>query len=40
MNNTLAHDGPLEDNMDFIRTLQTKDWMIAAVAFIAGAWIF
>jgi hypothetical protein len=30
----------MEDEMDFIRTIQTKDWMIAAVAFVAGAWIF
>jgi len=26
--------------MDFIRRLQAKDWTIAAIAFIAGAWIF
>jgi hypothetical protein len=26
--------------MDFLRTMQAKDWMIAAVAFIAGAIIF
>jgi hypothetical protein len=26
--------------MDFIRRLQPKDWTIALVAFIAGAWIF
>jgi len=26
--------------MDFIRNLQPKDWMIAAVAFFAGAFIF
>ena len=26
--------------MDFIRNLQPKDWMIAAVAFFAGAIIF
>ena len=28
------------DEMDFIRNLQPKDWMIAAVAFFAGAIIF
>jgi hypothetical protein len=26
--------------MDFIRRLQPKDWTIAIIAFIAGAWIF
>jgi antitoxin component HigA of HigAB toxin-antitoxin module len=26
--------------MDFIRRLQARDWTIAAVAFLAGAWIF
>lgn len=26
--------------MDFIRSMQPKDWMIAAVAFVAGAIIF
>jgi hypothetical protein len=26
--------------MDFIRRLQPRDWTIAIVAFIAGAWIF
>jgi hypothetical protein len=29
-----------EDEMDFFRTMQAKDWMIAAVAFVAGAFIF
>jgi hypothetical protein len=29
-----------ERMMDFLKTLQPKDWMIAAVAFIAGAIIF
>jgi len=26
--------------MDFLKTLQPKDWMIAAVAFFAGAIVF
>jgi len=26
--------------MDFIRALDAKDWIIAAVAFVAGAFIF
>jgi len=26
--------------MDFLKTMQAKDWMIAAVAFFAGAIIF
>jgi len=26
--------------MDFIRTLQPRDWMIAVAAFVAGAFIF
>jgi len=26
--------------MDFIRALEAKDWVIAAVAFVAGAFIF
>jgi hypothetical protein len=26
--------------MDFIRSMQSRDWMIAAVAFVAGAIIF
>jgi hypothetical protein len=29
-----------ERKMDFLRTLQPRDWMIAAAAFIAGAIIF
>jgi len=29
-----------ERQMDFIRNMQPKDWMVAAVAFIAGAIIF
>jgi len=26
--------------MDFIRAMQGRDWVIAAVAFVAGAFIF
>jgi len=26
--------------MDFIKNMQSKDWVVAAVAFIAGAIIF
>jgi len=26
--------------MDFIKRMQPKDWMIAAVAFVAGAILF
>jgi len=29
-----------EVEMDFIRNLQTRDWVIAIGAFIAGAWLF
>jgi hypothetical protein len=29
-----------EDEMDIIRNLQPRDWMIAAIAFVAGAFIF
>ena len=29
-----------EQDMDFIRSMQAKDWMIAAIAFVAGAFIF
>jgi hypothetical protein len=29
-----------ERPMDFFRSMQPKDWMIAAVAFFAGAIIF
>lgn len=27
-------------NMDFIRNMQTKDWVIAGIAFVVGAIIF
>jgi len=29
-----------EDDMDFIRAIEAKDWIIAVVAFVAGAFIF
>jgi hypothetical protein len=29
-----------EDEMDFIRKLEARDWIIAVGAFMAGAWIF
>jgi hypothetical protein len=29
-----------EAEMDFVRNLQQRDWVIAAIAFIAGAFIF
>jgi hypothetical protein len=29
-----------EAHMDFVRNLQTRDWVIAAIAFVAGAFIF
>ena len=29
-----------EVEMDFIRNLQTRDWVIAISAFVAGAWLF
>ena len=29
-----------EAAMDFVRNMQQKDWVIAAIAFIAGAIIF
>lgn len=32
--------GAEEDRMDFIRGLQPRDWMIAVVSFVAGAFIF
>jgi hypothetical protein len=28
------------EEMDFLKRMQPKDWMIAAVAFLAGAIIF
>jgi len=34
--NTLA----VEDDMDFIRKIEMRDWVVAIGAFIAGAWIF
>lgn len=29
-----------EAEMDFFKNMEAKDWMIAAVAFVAGAFIF
>jgi hypothetical protein len=37
LNNT---QGPEEDEMEFIRNIETRDWVIAAIAFVAGAFIF
>ena len=37
MNNTQADE---EDEMDFIRKIEVRDWAIAIGAFLAGAWIF
>jgi|GEM_PF-5820278 len=31
---------PGEAAMEFLKRMQSKDWMIAAVAFLAGAIIF
>jgi hypothetical protein len=31
---------PKEDAMNFLKRIEARDWMIAAVAFIGGAWIF
>jgi hypothetical protein len=31
---------PKEDEMDFLKRIEARDWMIAVVAFIGGAWIF
>jgi hypothetical protein len=36
MNKTLTG----RTKVDFFRTMQPKDWMVAAVAFLAGAIIF
>lgn len=32
--------GSEEDDMEFIRNIETRDWVIAAIAFVAGAFIF
>jgi hypothetical protein len=29
-----------EDEMDFLKRIEARDWIIAVTAFIAGAWIF
>jgi len=26
--------------MDFVKNLQSRDWIVAAIAFVAGAFIF
>jgi hypothetical protein len=36
----LQYTDPRRFTMDFVRRMQPKDWMIAAVAFFAGALIF
>jgi len=36
VHNTLT----VEDDMDFIRKIEMRDWVVAVGAFIAGAWIF
>jgi hypothetical protein len=38
MNNTQTV--PKERNMEFLRNVQARDWVIGVAAFIAGAWIF
>ena len=30
----------VEEDMDFVRNMQARDWIIAAVSFVAGAFIF
>jgi hypothetical protein len=29
-----------EDEMDFMRRIEARDWIIAVGAFVMGAWIF
>jgi hypothetical protein len=36
----IANTPSEEDEMDFIRKIEARDWIIAVSAFIAGAWIF
>jgi hypothetical protein len=31
---------PQEQQMDFLKNMQQKDWLVAVVAFLAGAIIF
>jgi hypothetical protein len=32
--------GPGEEQMEHLKNMQPRDWMIAAIAFLAGAIIF
>jgi hypothetical protein len=36
----LAHRPAQEQQMDFLKNMQQKDWLVAVVAFLAGAIIF
>jgi hypothetical protein len=36
----IANTPSEEAEMEFIRKLEARDWVIAIGAFIAGAWIF
>jgi hypothetical protein len=37
----LIHLGAGEDDeMNFFRNVEARDWIVAVTAFIAGAWIF
>jgi hypothetical protein len=36
----MANTPDEEDEMDFLRRIEARDWIIAVSAFIAGAWIF
>jgi hypothetical protein len=40
MINTDGRSPAVEDRMDFLRNIQPRDWMIAAVSFVVGAIIF
>jgi hypothetical protein len=37
MQYTIGHE---EDQMEFMKRIEARDWMIALGAFLAGAWIF
>jgi hypothetical protein len=39
MDNTRCRSGRRRE-MDMLRNIQGRDWTIAIIAFIAGAWIF
>jgi hypothetical protein len=39
MSNTLAK-WPEEEAMNFLKRIEGRDWLIAVVAFIGGAWLF